>query len=101
MTRYSRPMMLLLVLACLSVTMLATSSGTSEAAQWGVTLKRHSKDLAPKAPKTEFGDPAADSCSGWCDCDFCGCSGSDSCCDSGCDACWAYRDSRGYCGSLQ
>jgi hypothetical protein len=39
----------------------------------------------------------ADTCSGSCDCDTCSCYGTLDCCSAGCDACWAYRDGRGYC----
>jgi hypothetical protein len=100
-TRRSRPLLLLLVLICMGVTMLATGTG-SLAAKSGVILKRNAKELNPRASHTQFGSPTADdSCSGWCSCSLCGCSGGDSCCDAGCDACWAYRDGQGLCGGAQ
>jgi hypothetical protein len=43
---------------------------------------------------------AADSCSGYCTCDECGCYGTESCCDAGCSYCWGYLDGRGACGVI-
>lgn len=67
-------------------------------------LDRPSAACKDEKPQTSFsdifGDKPNDSCSGWCTCSDCGCSGSLSCCLDGCDACWDYRDSRGFCDAI-
>jgi len=41
----------------------------------------------------------ADSCSGFCGCDWCDCSGSSACCTYGCGYCQGYLQGKGYCGA--
>jgi hypothetical protein len=61
-------------------------------------------DVKGAARASSFGSGgsiAASICaSGSCDCSVCVCYGTSDCCDIGCDVCWAYRDSQGYCAAF-
>jgi hypothetical protein len=93
---------LVLMLFLLLIVALALSPIASAKSGGKVTMKRAAHELKVGLGRTPFGSGAAhrkDSCSGWCTCSDCGCDGSLSCCIGGCEACWEYRDSRGYCNA--
>lgn len=66
--------------------------------QRGPVGKWHTVHNFTQTVPSPFGK-AADSCSGSCNCTFCECTGSESCCDAGCGYCWGYLDGRGSCGT--
>jgi hypothetical protein len=99
-------MVLMLVLVTLTMSQLVSAANGGNAGGGNVVKVRAAHDLGGKsATRTPFGGNGtrlnADVCSGWCTCSACGCNGSSSCCDAGCDACWDYRDGQGYCGAAQ
>lgn len=65
-----------------------------------VVLERDGKKGSHDTEQFDFSslfNKAADSCSGWCTCTDCGCSGSETCCAGGCGYCWGVLDGRGSC----
>jgi|GEM_PF-6596510 len=92
-------MILMLVVVALAM------SPAVNAAKGGnvVRLSRAAHDVKGASRASSFGSGGAvtaDICaSGSCDCSICVCYGTEECCDIGCEACWAYRDSRGYCAT--
>jgi hypothetical protein len=90
-------MILMLVVVALAI------SPAVNAAKGGnvVRLSRGAHNLKGASHTSSFGSGssiAAGICaSGACDCSICVCYGTSDCCDIGCEVCWAYRDSQGYC----
>jgi hypothetical protein len=95
---------LVLMVVMLVVVALAMSPAVNAKGGGAITLSRGSHDLkAAGARPTAFGNGSgattAEICaSGSCDCSTCYCYGTLDCCIAGCEACWDYRDGRGYCG---
>lgn len=90
-------LMLLVVVLALSPVVSAKDSDKP------IKLKRDAKELGQAAPSTSFGEVPSTTdevCSGSCDCSTCECTGTLSCCVGGCEACWEYRDSRGFCNAV-
>ena len=87
---------LMLLVVALAMSPVADAKGGGN-----VQLRRGASDLRPGGGSTSFGNPSsavtADVCSGWCNCSYCECSGTLSCCIGGCEACWDYRDGQGLC----
>jgi len=91
----------LMILVLMMVT-LAMSSAVDAKGGGSVMLKRDAQESKARPGRTAFGNGGtglAESCSGWCSCSLCGCSGSESCCSGGCDACWDFRDGQGLCNA--
>ncbi len=91
------------MIVMLVVVVLAMSPALNAKGGGAVTLHRGGHEAKAGSRPSSFGGGTggainADICaSGYCDCSACVCYGDPDCCDFGCSACWAYRDSQGYC----
>lgn len=78
----SRSSLFLLILACMSITMLATSSRSSEAAKGRVIFQTNSQTMIEGDLRCYEPD-----CRVTCDCNYCVCHNQDEC-EAFCGACW-------------
>jgi hypothetical protein len=93
-----------ILFACLALAPIAYTGTTDPTKVEKREFGRESKAMPGAALKDHtFGGLFADttSCSGACNCSTCVCSGTESCCESGCNYCWGYLDGSGACGVSQ